>query len=354
MSRQVNRAIVLCENWQDKMIMLEEVFGRDIEKDIARQKYDFLSSGVDRIAKGASPDEKLVLDMVKKTVNKLEKQLYPNPVLRAFRRLKSVLFDRPLQAAKFKKLRDENLATLSGAVGAMGLDPDLLQLDRKLDFEQAKISIELISPWGSSNYQVKVNFEKDLSGKYQMSSYTGTLKDPMNPEKNRSYTFDVGLGINAREAANLLQGRAVLQYYPIGGDRMASKWMQLDFKNLAADGSPLLKETPADHDFNLRQEVSRIAEVLSKPELASVRALNGMEQGNQIALKQANGKTTYLEANPLNKQVLILNEKQQPITLEQLKKQKEAALKLKPQLVKNRVKKIQRNKKQQQDQSLHI
>ncbi|MFA4867865.1 MAG: hypothetical protein WC623_06700 [Pedobacter sp.] len=353
MSRQVNRAIVLCENWQDKMIMLEEVFGRDIDKDIARQKYDFLRSGVDRITKGASPDEKMVLDMVKKTVNKLEKQLYPNPVLRALRRLKAMLYDRPIQAAKFKQLKNENLASLNDALGGMGLNPDLLQLDRKLDFERAKTSIEMISPWGTSNYLVKLNFEKDLSGKYEMSSYTGMLKDPMNPGQSRSYTFDVALGINAREAANLLQGRAVLQYYSIGGDRMASKWMQLDFKNLTADGSPLLRETPADHDFNLRQEVSRIAEVLNKPELASVKALNGMEQGNQVALKQENGKTTFLQANPLNKQVLMLNEKQQPITLEQLKKQKEAALKPKPQ-VKTRAKKIQRNKKQQQDQSLHI
>ncbi|WP_316840051.1 hypothetical protein [Pedobacter gandavensis] len=40
MGRQVNRAIVLWENWQDKMIMLEDVFGKGIEKDTARQKYD--------------------------------------------------------------------------------------------------------------------------------------------------------------------------------------------------------------------------------------------------------------------------------------------------------------------------
>jgi len=351
MGRQVNRAIVLCENWQDKMIMLEEVFGKGIEKDIARQKYDFLQEGINRISKGASQDEKLVLDMVRKTVGKLEKQLYPNPLIRILRRLKSVLYDQPVQAAKFKKLKTENLASLTDTLGGLGLNPDKLNLDRKLDFEQARTVIDLISPWGTNNYEVKVSFDKDASGQYQMSSYTGMLKDWSNPEKNRSYTFDVNLGINAREAANLLQGRAVLKYYPVGENRMASKWMQLDFKNLTPDGKSQLKETPADHDFNLRQEVTKIAKTLNKPELASMKALNGMEEGNQIALKQLNGKTTYLEASPLNKQIVILNDKQQPITLEQLKKQKEAALKPKPQQVKTRVKKIQLNKKQQQDQS---
>jgi len=354
MSRQVNRAIILCENWQDKMIMLEEVFGKGIEKDIAKQQYDFLQQGINRIAKGASPDEKLVLDMVRKTVNKLEKKLYPNPVIRTLRRLKTVLYDRPVQVAKLKKLKTENLASLNDTLGGLGLNPDKLNLDRKLDFEQAKTSIDLISPWGTNNYEVKVNFEKDASGQYQMSSYAGMLKDWSNPENNRSYTFDVNLGINAREAANLLQGRAVLKYYQVGENRMASKWMQLDFKNLTPDGKPQLKETPADYDFNLRQEVTRIAEVLNKPELVSNRALNGMEEGNQIALKQLNGKTTYLEANPLNKEIILLNDKQQPITLGQLKKQKEAALKPVPEQAKTRTKSIKLEKKLQQDQSQGI
>ncbi|NQX42327.1 hypothetical protein SAMN05421820_11147 [Pedobacter steynii] len=354
MGRQVNRAIVLCENWQDKMIMLEEVFGKGIEKDIARQKYDFLQEGINRISKGASQDEKLVLDMVRKTVGKLEKQLYPNPLIRILRRLKLVLYDQPVQMAKFKKLKTENLASLNDTIGGLGLNLEKLKLDQKLDFEQAKTSIDLISPWGTNNYEVKVNFEKDASGQYQMLSYTGMLKDWSNPEKNRSYTFDVNLRINAREAANLLQGRAVLKYYPVGENRMASKWMQLDFKNLTPDGKPQLKETPADHDFNLRQEVTKIAKALNKPELTSNNAINGMEEGNQIALKQLNGKTTYLEANPLNKEITILNDRQQPITIGQLKKQKEAALKLVPEQVKSHTKSPKIEKKQQQDQSLHI
>jgi hypothetical protein len=354
MSRQVNRAIVLCENWQDKMIMLEEVFGKGIEKDIAKEQYDFLKTGINRIAKGASPDEKLVLDLIRKTVNKLEKQLYPNPVIRTLRRLKSVLYDQPVQAAKFKKLKTENISALDQTISELGINTDRLGLEHKLDYERSKTAVELVTPWGSANYSVKVNFEKDPQGKYQMDSYTGILRDPIHPENTRSYTFEANMGINAREAANLLQGRAILKYYQVSENRMASKWMQLDFKNLSADGKPQLKETPADHDFNLRQEATRIAEVLNKPELASNRAINGMEEGNQIALKQVNGKTTYLQANPLNKEIILLNDRQQPITLGQLKKQKEAALKLVPDQVKTRTKSIKLEKQLQKDQSQGI
>jgi hypothetical protein len=135
---------------------------------------------------------------------------------------------------------------------------------------------------------------------------------------------------------------------------MASKWVQLDFKNLSSEGKPQMKETPSDYEFNIHQEALKVAVTLNKPELSGVKALKGMEQGNQIALKQANGKTSYLEASPLNKEIVIRNEQQQPTTLAQLKKQKEAALKLEPSQIKTRVKKIQLDNKQQQDQSIGI
>lgn len=354
MGRQVNRAIVLWENWQDKMIMLEDLFGKGIEKDTIKQKYDFFKEGINRISKGASLDEKLVLDIVKKTVSKLEKQLYPNPLIRVFLKLKSILYDKPIQATKLKKLKVENFASLTATLGELGFNIDKLNLDRRLDFEKVKTSIDIISPWGANNYEVKIHLEKDSSGQYQMSSYTGTLKDWSNPDKNRSYTFDVNLGINVREAANLLQGRAILKYFRAAENQMASKWLQLDLKNLTHDGKLQLKETPADYDFNLRQEVTKIAEVLNKPELVSMKVLNGMEEGNQVVLKELNGKTAYFQVSPLDKQIIILNDKKQPITIEQLKKEKEAGLKLKPQQAKTRVKKTQPNKNHEQNQSQEI
>ncbi len=355
MNGQVNRAIVLWENWQEKQAMLEGVFGSGISADLNRQKYDFLSQGINRISASPTPDEKMVLELIKKTTGKLEKQLYPNPVIRTLRRLKSLLYDKPIQSAGLKKLKAENVQALQGTFAGLGLNSDKLNLAKLLDFERQKVDIELVSPYGTGqNFSVKPHLEKDASGQYQLQGYTATLKDPQNPEKNRSFTFSAESGINAREAANLLQGRAVMKFEQIGGNRMASKWVQLDFSSPSFDGKPTLKETSADHEYNLRQEVTKIAEVLNKPELASAKVLNGMEQGNQIALKQVSGETSYLEASPLDKRIMILNDKQQPITLEKLKKQKESALKLKPEKVIAASKKIQVKKKQQQEQFLGI
>lgn len=355
MNTQVNRAILLWENWQEKQAMLEGVFGQGVGADLVKQKLDFLNQGINRISVGATPDEKLVLDLIKKTTKRMEKQLYPNLVARTLRRMKNLFYDRPRQASKLKKQKAENVVSLDRTLSGLGLNSKKLNLEKVLDFEQKKINVDLVAPYGTDhNFGVRLQLEKDSSGQYQLHGYTATLKDPLNPEQNRSFTFDSALGINAREAANLLQGRAVLKHYQIGANRMASKWVQLDFKNLTQEGKPQMKEMPGDYEFNIRQEATKIAIELNKPELADVKALNGMEAGNQIALKQVNGETTYLEANPLNKEITIRNDQQQPITMDPYKKQKEAALKLKHAQVKVPAKKVQLSKKQQRDQSIGI
>lgn len=355
MSGQINRAAQLWQNWEEKEKMLLDIFGQgNLSENLNKQKYDFLSQGINRISKDTTPDEKLVLGLIKKATVKLEKELYPHPVVRLLQRVKNFVYDRPLRAAKEKKIKAKNLESITAAFDKVGLNPDKVNLEQRLGAESQKLKIELLSPYGTGNYTVKLNLEKDGFGHYQMSGFTALLKDPLNPEKSRSYTFPAELGINAREAVNLLQGRAVMKYEQVGANRMAGKWVQLDFNKLNPDGKPVMRETSADYEFNIQQEAKKIAIALNKPELAGLKALNGMEQGNQIVLKQLDGKTTYLEASPLSQKIIILNDKQQPITLEQLKKEKRAALKMEPAQVKTRTKKIQLNKKQQQDQSIGI
>jgi hypothetical protein len=319
MEGAINRAIGLWESWHQKQSMLESVFGSGIAGELDKEKLQFLSAGIARITPGASADEKLVLAMLKKTAARLEKQLYPNPVLRVLRRLKSLMYDRPIQVARLKQLKADNISSLSRDLSSVGIDADKLGLDRKLDFESPVVDMKIASPYGTDhNFKVNLHLMKDQTGAYELKGYTAELKDTVNPQNSRSYRFDAELGINTREAANLLQGRAVLKHYQMGANRMASKWIQLDFKQLTPEGKPLLKEMGADYEFNIRQQITSIASALEKWDLTSSRVLDGLEKGNQIVLKQVTGETAYLEANAIDKQVLIRDSRQKPVKLESL------------------------------------
>lgn len=345
----INRAIGLWESWHQKQEMLESVFGSGIAAQLDKEKFQFLSAGVARISPGASADEKLVLAMLKKTTARLEKQLYPNPVLRVLRRIKSLVYDRPVQAARLAKLKLDNIASLSAELGSIGVNPGRLNLEKRLDFESPRLDIAVISAYGTDhNFQLKLHMEKNDSGVYQLNGYTAVLKDPANPENSRSYTFDAASGINAREAAKLLHGRAVLKHYHTGENRMGSKWLQLDFKDLSVEGKPVLKEMGADYEFNIRQRVTKIASALEKWELTSARVLDGLEKGNQIVLKGIGGETTFLEVDAIDKQVVLRNETGKPVPLESVVSGK------KPPLEKPKSLKLSKSRKKEQSQSLAV
>ncbi|MNJ87477.1 hypothetical protein D3C87_49970 [compost metagenome] len=349
MEGAINRAIGLWESWHQKQTMLESVFGTGIATDLNKEKFEFLSAGVARIAPGASADEKLVLAMLKKTTARLEKQLYPNPVLRVLRRVKALVYDRPLQAARLRQLKADNIASLSSELESIGVDPERLNLEKRLDFESPRMDIAMVSPYGTDhNFQLKLHMEKNESGAYQLNGYTAMLKDPANPEKSRSYTFEAASGVNAREAAKLLQGRAVLKHYKTENNRMGSKWLQLDFKNLSIEGKPVLKEMGADYEFNISQQVTQIATALEKWELTSARVLDGLEKGNQIVLKGVNGETTLLEVDAIDKQVVLRNENGKAVPLESVVSAK------KTQLEKPKSLKLTKYRKKEQGQSLAV
>lgn len=345
MNGQVNRAAQLWQNWEEKEKMLREVFGRKPpSENFNKQRYEFLSRGMDRISKDITPDEKLVLGLIKKATARLEKELYPNRLLRLVRKVKRVLYDKPRAASKLKGMKEDNIRSLNQALSGLGFDAEKLNLNKILDFERREINLNMATSYGvDHNFKVQLHLEKGADGMYQLQGYTGTLKNPNEPDGGKSCRFDAGTNINALEAVNLLQGRAVMKNFQIGENRMASKWVQLD---LASDGKPALKEVDANHEFNIRQEITKVEQVLDKPELYSTKVLRGMEKGNQVALKHVSGGTTYLEADPLAKRILIRNERQQPVTLDKLKKEKESVIKLEQEKTRSRVKKIQLTKQQ--------
>jgi len=319
MEGQKNRAIGLWESWHQKQTMLESVFGSGIAAELDKEKFEFLSAGIARITPGANADERLVLAMLSKTTRRLEKQLYPSPVLRVLLKIKSLLYDRPVQAAKFRKLKTENMESLSRSLSSIGINADQLNLDKKLDFESPSLDLAIVSPYGTDhNFKINLHMQRNELGAYELKGYTAELKDSLNAEKSRSYRFDATMGVNMRETVNLLQGRAVMKHYHTSENRMGSKWLQLDFKRLTAEGKPLLKEMGADYEFNIRQQVTGIASTLEKWDLTSSRVLDGLEKGNQIVLKQVSGETAYLEANAIERQVLIRDSQQKPVKLESL------------------------------------
>lgn len=340
-----NRAIALWRNWEAKEKMLLEVFGRDkVAENLWREKLDFLSAGMQRIG-SVTPDEKLVLGLIKKSALRLEKELYPTILKRYAYRVKRMFLDRPIAGFRFRRLKKQNIAGLEKVIDQMGIDTARLNLQRSLDFEKQQVDVSLSSPLSAGNrFEIALHLEKDISGQFQLEGYSAKLSNALNPGSNRSFGFKADLGISSREALNLLQGRAVLKELA-GLDMTERKWLQMDFS--ASAGSPILHEFSAS-GFNLPEQLEKIAGGLNRPELLAVPILRAMEQGNQVVVQHLSGEKVFLEASPLSGKIVLRDEQQRAVTLEKVLKTKAKSVALKPEL------KISRVRQKQQDQSLGI
>ncbi|KRT15951.1 hypothetical protein ASU31_10605 [Pedobacter ginsenosidimutans] len=345
MAAEVNRAIALWRNWEAKEKMLLEVFGHGkISENLGREKLEFLSAGMQRIS-SASPDEKLVLAIIRKSIRRLEKELYPHPVVRLANKIKRLVLDQPLVRLKEGRLKKRNMAALDKVTSGLGIDTTKLNLKRALDFQRQQVDISLSSlQRAGKRFEMVLHLEKDVSGQFKLQGYSGKLENTFDPESNRSFGFDVAMDISSQEALNLLQGRAVLKDFGVGGISEA-KWLQLDFTSLNA---PLLREFGKADGFDLGKQMEQIAGGLNRPELLSSHILKAMERGNHIAVNSLSGEKILLEASPLSGKILLRDERLRVVSLEKVIRKKEKSLEIKPEL------KISKVQQKQQTQSLGI
>ncbi|RQO75598.1 hypothetical protein DBR43_09685 [Pedobacter sp. KBW06] len=349
MNGEVNRAVLLWQNWEEKQKMLQEVFSGDaVLAGLDRQKHNFLRNGLLRISGGNSVDEQLVLDLIKKAVAVLEKKLYPNPLLRLFRRIKSVGFDRPVELSRMRKMKADNIQVLYQAFSLQGLQGKMPDLEKHLDYQRNEIQIDLNTSY-RENYSldVRLHLQKNLAGHYQFNSYSATVKNLNPPGKEQSCDFKTDSGINIRQALNLMQGRAVLLKGLHNNGDSAATWIQVNNDVPGLRGKLMLMEL--DHQFNLKKELESLSQTLKQPELLLERVFRAMGQGEQVTVRMPSGELSYLQADPKNKQITIRDKDHQLIDPQMLSLKKKSTQRLEKAIVP--VKKIKHRK---QGHSLHI
>ncbi len=129
----MNRAEQLYKNWEAQQKQLESLTGAD-SRVIQRQKYDYLRQGLYRLSLNPSEPEKLLMQVIGSVTDKLQKQLYPNPVIRLLHQIKAAVYDKPAHLRGFVKQREENLEQLKGQLKTAGLASFSGKLEKHLDY----------------------------------------------------------------------------------------------------------------------------------------------------------------------------------------------------------------------------
>ncbi len=344
--QHVNRAEQLWKNWEEKQNGLESLVGLDNDsRTMQKLKYDFLRQGVYRLSVRLLEKEELYLQVIRSVVAKLEKQLYPNFIIRTLHRLKAMVYDKPVHLKKFEVQKAENLEQLTRQLAACGFASFTGKLDNYLDYERSNINIPMTTQlMGNYRMDIGLKLERDQAGHYRYTEYQARLY--REGELWRSYTFPEGSKITAIEAANMLEGRAVNKSYQTADGSISQKWVQFDFSS----HEPKLLEFHQDYGYELKKELMKTTGGLGLYGCDRNKIVKDLERGNLIGLEIPGKGSYYLYANPAERSLSLLDAEKRLVTLSALINEVKGAKVSSPEVTMNK----ESEKKHLQDQSLRV
>jgi hypothetical protein len=270
----------------------------------------------DRIAtkyKGTQDlDERFALKMLQQERSRIEKQLYPNLLIRLLRKLLVSPVKEQIVIRQDNRKTEQNSQSLHQQVQRAGF-PDLsAKINEQIKQGQQQFSIP-VSYYINEKERLdhRLSFVKDQSGLYQFEGYKTNLYNESKPNEQRQQYFSMkdGYEVNKDEAYNLLTGRAI---------EREGKWVQLDFNDKDPNGNFRVKEFHSSYGYNLEKILQQLPlkELLNKSEADKLH--DALKSGDHLSvsfIKDGNEQRYYIEANPQFKSVNIYDEHSRKITL---------------------------------------
>jgi hypothetical protein len=181
-------------------------------------------------------------------------------------------------------------------------------LEAKHEFNQQKVDY---------NLHFKAGDNQDM---YFFNKFDTTLNKGKEKEQNQTFYITKGNGVTAKEAFNLMDGRAVhKQLFNKEGEKYQA-WLQLDNEK-TQNGNKEIKRFNENYGFDLEQVISGKDIKEMKTAEGQDNLLRSLKKGNaqQITVER-NGeeKKFFIAANPQFKTVDLFNHQMKKIKREEL------------------------------------
>jgi hypothetical protein len=317
-----NRVLLAFRSWEERKKEMEPLIktGSTDDRTIARLQLDHLRKTNHRLKVTARPDEQPFMALLNNQIVRLERQLYPNLLLRIFSHLKDILFDGPVYLKQQEQQRNGNMQSLKAQLQNAGLTGISGKLEKHLDNDQQSVCLPLdcqLGPDKRLNYDL--HFEKDAFGNFQLDRLDGSLMQNGQILKSHEFEFAEWPNLKSHHIWGLLEGRAVKQEYTNLQGHTDQRWTEL--------GKEGVKYYDRQYPFDLREELGKLPITRNQDEM--VRYIEGGQIISTYWKKDGQFQPIYVQADPANRSVKLFDAKQQPTTPDQLnqKMQKQATIK---------------------------
>lgn len=310
----INRVETELNQWRSREERFSKLFSFNLSsnKALLKEKLQYYDHIAAKYKGTQDLDERFALRMLQQERSKIEKLLYPNPVIRLLRRLLVAPVKEQTVIRQNNRKTEQNSQSLHQQVQRAGFPNLAAKIDEQIKQGQQQFSLPVsyyINDKEGLDHQL--SFVKDQSGTYHFEGYKTNLYNESKSNEQRQQYFNRknGFEINTTEAYNLLSGRAI---------KKNGTWVQLDFNDKDANGTFRMKEFHSGYGYNLEKILQQLPlkELLNKSEADKLH--DALKNGNRLAvsfIKNGNEQRYYIEANPQFKSVNIYDEHARKITV---------------------------------------
>lgn len=202
----------------------------------------------------------------------------------------------------------ENLEFLADRIKYSGFgDKQLEALEGHLKEGKEAFQMVYTAEINKKNFGATLDFRRsDSNDRYFFNGYAANLERKNGENVAQYFYLDNGKGVKAKEAYNLLEGRAVYKSLTNKEGQPYNAWIQLDFDNKDKRNNYEVKQFHENYGYNLKGAVSKYAVAELDGGEKEKALMQSLQKGNIQSVtieKDGNTHKMFVEANPQFKTV---------------------------------------------------
>ena len=222
-------------------------------------------------------------------------------------------------------MNNENFKYLTDNIKYMGFGENLKgELEKNMNEGKSTFQLHYQAEINKKPFEAILNFRKsDSSDMYFFNNYHASLERSNGEKMEQTLYLNKGNGITAKEAYNLLDGRAVHKDLVTKEGQPYKSWMQLDFDNKDKNNNFEVKQFHEKYGFDLKAAVEKFPITDLKDPEKEKALMQSLHKGNVQSVtieKDGNNHKMFIEANPQYKKVNLYDSNMKLMAKELLEK----------------------------------
>jgi len=200
-------------------------------------------------------------------------------------------------------MNEKNFEYLKDNIKYMGFGEKLNgQLENNLNQGKDEFQLKFTTEINKKPFEANLNFRKsDDTDMYFFNSYNASLQRSNGEKVDQTFYLNKSKGVTAKEAYNLLEGRAVHKDLVNRDDVPYKAWIQLDFKERDKNNNHKVDQFHENYGFDLKAALSKFPISELKDDEKEKALMQSLQKGNVQAVtieKDGNSHKMFVEANP--------------------------------------------------------